>query len=247
MKNSLTIGRVFFAIAVIASGVLQLMRQDFVRLVPKLPSWVLSPALWATVSGGLLVCAGVALLVDKWRRFAVIVVGGLLLGVLLLYLPGVLANPSKGYVWTNLLKTLALLGGVFLLGREIENGETSKCCWLLGAVLLGTFLVVGGVQHFVYANFVEKLVPAWMPGRRSWVFVTGAALIAGGVGLVIPNTARTAALLMALMIFLWLLLHIPRALATWPEAGETAAIFEALATAGTALMLAGYRSKKSEP
>jgi uncharacterized membrane protein len=213
--------------------------------VPKLPSWIPSPAVWATVTGGVLVCAGIALLIDKQRRIAAAVVGLLLLGVLLLYLPGVVANPSKGYMWTNPFKTLALLGGVFLLGMGTTPGATSKRCWLLGAVLLGVFLVTGGVQHFVYADFVEQLVPAWMPGRRAWVFVTGTALVAGGIGLVVPRTAQLAALMVALMIFLWvLLLHIPRALAMWPDAGETAAIFEALAIAGTALIFAGCRSEK---
>lgn len=245
MKNSLPIGRVFFAIAVIASGLLQLLRQEFVRLVPKLPPWIPSPSLWAVVTGGVLVCAGIALLLDKQRRLAAMVVGALLLAVLLLYTPGVVANPSKGYVWTNPCKTLALLGGVVMLGIGAAGGAAANRRWLLGAVPLGLFLAVAGVQHFVYAGFVTQLVPAWMPGRHFWALLTGVALLAGGIGLVVPATMRLAALLSALMIFLWvLLLHIPRALTMWPDAGETAAIFEALATAGTALLVAGCRTQK---
>jgi len=249
--NSLTTGRVFFALATIGTGLLQMLRQDFVRLVPKLPGWIPSHEWCATVAGGILVCAGVALMTQKWVRMGAMVIGVFLFSVLLLYVPDVLANPSKGYVWTNPFKTLALLAGVFLLGMDAAKGAgagsdaTPTHGWLLGAVLLGAFLVIGGVQHFVYANFVEQLVPVWMPGRRIWVFITGAALIAGGVGMVIPVTAHLVARLAALMIFLWVwMLHVPRALATWPETGETAAIFEALALAGTALIVAGAERKR---
>jgi uncharacterized membrane protein len=254
--NNVTLGRLFFAIAMIASGVLQVVRHDFVRLVPKLPAWISPSTVWAIVSGAVLVCVGAAVWAEKWRRVAAVIVGLLLFAVLLLYLPGVLANPGKGYMWTNPLKTLALLGGAWLLASRVETapgatgvkwGATSKRGRLLAAVLLGAFLVVGGVQHFVYADFVEQLVPAWMPGRRSWVFVTGVALVAGGVGVVIPRTMRAAAPLVALMIFLWvLLLHIPRALAMWPDAGEIAGIFEALAISGTALLVAGRKMEKAD-
>ena len=54
MKNFTTIGRIFFGLAMTAFGLLQLGRQDFVRLVPKLPLWIAQPPGWAVASGGLL-------------------------------------------------------------------------------------------------------------------------------------------------------------------------------------------------
>ena len=69
---------------------------------------------------------------------------------------------------------------------------------------------------------------------------TGLALIAGGTGLLVPPTARLAATLSGVMIFLWvLMLHIPRALSGPNNANETAGVFEALAMSGIALMVAG--------
>lgn len=41
----------------------------------------------------------------------------------------------------------------------------------LAPLFLGGFLILGGIQHFVYADFVTKLVPAWIPGARFWVYV----------------------------------------------------------------------------
>lgn len=85
-------------------------------------------------------------------------------------------------------------------------------------------------------------MPAWIPGTRLWVYFTGIALIAGGVGILLPKTARLAAMaatMTGIMILLWvLLLHIPRALADLHVASETSGVFEALAMSGVAFMLA---------
>jgi uncharacterized membrane protein YphA (DoxX/SURF4 family) len=116
----------------------------------------------------------------------------------------------------------------------------------LGAVFLAVFLVVCGMQHFAYSDFVTTLVPSWIPGQRYWTYFTGVALIAGGAGILVPPTSRLAATLAAVMIFLWVLLvHIPRALAGPQHAGETAGVFEALALSGVALIVAGTRTPRS--
>lgn len=154
------------------------------------------------------------------------------------------ANPDidrpllRGFMWTNPLKCLALIGGAALLvGRGGFIGRLAPA----GAVFLAVFLVVCGLQHFVYADFVVALVPSWIPpGQRFWTYFTGLALVAGGVGILVPRTARRAASLSALMIFLWvLLLHIPRAVEGPQHVFETAGIFEALALSGVALIVAG--------
>ena len=115
LKNLGVVGRLFFGLALIGSGLLQLMRQDFVRLVPKLPLWVGRPDLWADVSGAILVAAGLAVAADRKRRPAAIGVAVLFFLVLLLFVPGVWANPLPGFMWTNPCKTLALLGTAILL------------------------------------------------------------------------------------------------------------------------------------
>jgi hypothetical protein len=63
--------------------------------------------------------------------------------------------------------------------------------------------------------------------------------------LLLPQTARLAAALSGLMIFLWVvLLHIPRALAAVAaqSRNEWTAVFEALAISGIAFVLAGSLS-----
>jgi uncharacterized membrane protein YphA (DoxX/SURF4 family) len=87
-------------------------------------------------------------------------------------------------------------------------------------------------------DFVMKLVPEWIPGSRYWAYFTGLALVAGGVGILVPRMSRLAATMVGIMILLWVvLLHIPRAIGLH-SAAETAAIFEALAMSGVAFLLA---------
>jgi uncharacterized membrane protein len=238
----MSVGRVFFGVGVAASGFLQLVTGDFVRLVPKLPAWIPAPSIWPYLFGVILVVAGLAILADRRTRTAAAAVGALiLLMVVFLCLPELVAAPGmerpylRGFMWTKPFKALALGGTAFLLAQ----GPSGKA---VIAALLAAFLVVCGVQHFVYNDFVAQMVPSWMPGRRFWAYFTGLALIAGGLGMLVPRTARLAAALSALMIFLWVLtLHIPRAVALPQHAFETAGIFEALALSGAALLVAATR------
>ena len=109
----------------------------------------------------------------------------------------------------------------------------------LGPSLLALFLTTCGIQHFVYADFVTTLVPGWMPAPRFWTYFAGVALVAGGIGILVPRTSRLAASLSALMVFLWVvLLHVPRAFAEANHANEAAGVCEALAISGVALLVA---------
>ncbi len=240
-----TLGRWFVGFAALASGLQQILLQNFVRLVPKLPGWVPAQPALACLVGAVLVVAGVALLSGKGVRVAAAVLAAMLfLMFLFLCLPQALSNPLAGFMWTNPAKTLALGGGALLLaGMAPGPAPVFKKLMPLAPVFLGIFLLICGIQHFVYAGFVDGMVPAWIPpGRRFWTCFSATALLAGGVGVLLPKTARLAATWVAIMIFLWvILLHIPRAAADWNNAGETSAIFEAMALSGIGLLVAGSR------
>lgn len=242
------LGNIFFGLGVMGSGIQQLITGKFVRLVPALPFWIPAHAVWPYLVGVALIISGLILAVSVKARVAAGVIGvALLLNFIIGHIPAILAAASHGYAWTNPLKVLALIGGTLLLisggggasSQHPGRGSGKENLSRVGRTLFAAFLIVGGVQHFVYADFVDTLIPTWITGARFWTYFAGSALIAGGTGLFIPRVARWAALLTGLMIFLWvILLHIPRAIADRTNAGETSAIFEALALSGVALIAA---------
>ena len=253
--NPLVVGRVLFGTAVAASGVLQIATGAMVRLVPKLPGWVPAPSILPYAVGVVFLAVGLAIVSGRMVRTAATVLAAMILAdVVLLYAPQMVVNPAlerpflRGFMWTNPLKCLALVGGAAILAArhpDRPRALTARGVARLepaAPVLMALFLIVCGLQHFAYAGFVTGMVPAFMPARPFWTYFTGVALIGGGAGMLVRRTARLAATLSAVMIFLWVwMLHLPRALAGPNHANETAGTFEALALSGVALLVSTVR------
>jgi len=249
MKSS-SIGRVFFGLSLCAFGILQFIYGDFVPgRAPAWPAGVPGRLAWAWVSGALLIAAGAAVISGKRARGPALLAGGMIfLWALVRHIPLVAANPH-GAVLTGVGKAVALCGGAFAIaGLPTEERWTNSGLVLVGRVCLGAFMILGGIQHFLYTQFVATLVPHWIPHPMFWAYFAGVALLAGGAGLLVTKTARLAAALSGVMIFLWVvLLHVPRALAALPaqRRNEWTAVFEALAFSGIALAIAGALGARS--
>lgn len=69
-------------------------------------------------------------------------------------------------------------------------------CWLAAAFYMGA-----GFLHFVHPAPYLKIMPPYIPWHLAMVYVSGAAEMAGGAGLLIPKLRRAAAWgLVALLI-----------------------------------------------
>lgn len=248
MQKLFDLGRVLLAGGIVAMGVRQLATGTFVRLVPVSPAESIAASPWAILSGGILAVSGVLLLLRQ-RRLNLVggAAAGGLLGLLFiaLYIPQLAANPGAGYVWTNPLKTLALIAGVALAAGvaapaapHSSSRRFLSVAWVLSWVFVSAFLLTCGIQHFHYAAFVDALVPAWIPlSPRFWTLFCGAALVAGGIGSAVPTTRRLAAMLSGVMILLWvLLLHLPRTM-EMKSLFEFDGALEAIALSGVAFLL----------
>lgn len=246
-------GRVLVGGGLAAFGVLQFIYGDFVtgRAAPWPAGWP-GQVLWAVVSGALMVVAGVAIVDGRRARPAGLLAGALVLvWALLRHVPAVLADPH-GIVLTSAGKALAIVGALSAVAgtaRPLERQAgpfaralNAQARWVtVSRWCLGVFLVIGGVQHFVYIAFAAGLVPAWVGHPREWAYAAGVALVAGGLGLLYRHTAPLAALLSGSMILSWVVLvHIPRVLgATAAQArNERTALVEALVMSGCAFVLA---------
>ena len=78
---------------------------------------------------------------------------------------------------------------------------------------MGVFYVAAGVTHFVATRFYLRAVPEYMPSPRALVLVSGVAEIAGGLGVILPDTRRAAAwglVLLLVAVFpanVWMAMH----------------------------------------
>jgi uncharacterized membrane protein len=237
----LRMGRLLFALSVVASGIYQLVTGHWVNLVPAHPSRLPTP--WQVyLLGVLLVLIGVALLVRRTVSAAAITLAALLLVLFFGFaLPLALAQPSTGFVWVDPLMELALLGGVSLAASSV-NRVFEKATRFV-PLALGVFLAYCGMAHFPYAKYVASLIPPWIPAHMFWTYFAAIALIAGGVGVLVPRTARLAATLSGVMLFSWVfLVHIPLAINTH-NVGEISRGFHALSDSAVAFMLAGTLRK----
>ncbi|PSQ84484.1 MAG: hypothetical protein BRD44_00850 [Bacteroidetes bacterium QS_7_67_15] len=56
--------------------------------------------------------------------------------------------------------------------------------------VLGGLFVVAGVLHFAAPGFYLAIMPPYLPQPRALVYISGAAEIAGGLGLLLPPPVR---------------------------------------------------------
>jgi len=83
----------------------------------------------------------------------------------------------------------------------------------VGRVVMGVVYVAAGVNHFLSPRMYEGIMPDYLPAHHELVLLSGAAEIAGGVGVLMPRTRRAAAwglvaLLVAVMpANVWMVQH----------------------------------------
>ncbi|MDB4924654.1 hypothetical protein [Mucilaginibacter sp.] len=259
MENYNKIWRSFFAICLIAIGIQQLIVGGFMPvIIPPSPIWLSGCIACVWVVSILLIVSSAAILFNiNARTIAVYLGAALLLLLLIFHIPYQLqTNLHFLGGWGNAFKILVLTGGAFVAALSLPKTEgAGRITNLLEKLLpAGRFffaitMVVFGITHFVYIQFVAMLVPAWTPWHIFWGYLAGVALIAGGLGIILNIQLRLAANVLGVIIFIWLItLHIPRAIAD-PYTGhgnEVVSVFEALGFSGIAFLIAANaKSRKA--
>jgi uncharacterized membrane protein YphA (DoxX/SURF4 family) len=256
LNRLIPVGRLFFAAGLIAIGIEHFIFGDFITgRAPAWPASLPGQTAWAWVSGFIIVAAGISVLTGRRTRVAMIGAALLIfLWAFLRHIPVVAADSLLGGSWTRAGKSLVFIGGCLVIAatspRESRRNPLlpaflarEDVSMLVGRICLGVFLLDSGIQHFMFTSFVASLLPAWFPGDPVfWARFAGVALIAGGLGLLVPWTARLAALLSAVMVFSWVwIVHVPR---TFTSVSDGIAVFEALAFSGLAFVIAGFLSRE---
>jgi len=261
MEKLLIAGRVMYALGVTGLGLQQFfypgIRPVFIpgyfeRIANAEPLVYL-------FSIGLILASGCILFKFKPKSASLILAVVFLLFFLFLHVPSnLIQNLISPGAWTNGLKILAFSGGALIIAGSFGEDEAEKPSALndslgklipLGRFFFGIMLIVFGIDHFLYAQFVATLVPEWIGGQMFWTYFAGIALMGSGVSLITKIKISLVSLLMGLMIFIWLfVLHIPRAVAMpdLDNGNELTSVFQALAFSGVGFVLACFYTTSNQ-
>ncbi|WP_026899107.1 DoxX family membrane protein [Daejeonella oryzae] len=109
-------------------------------------------------------------------------------------------------------------------------------------VLFAIPFAVFGVMHFMYAENMQGMVPAYIPGGVIWVYITGACLILAALALVINKFAKIAGYLLALMLLVFILtIHLPALLGG--DQNAMGSLLKDFSLMAAAMFVANFSSK----
>lgn len=101
------------------------------------------------------------------------------------------------------MKLLAILFTAFilsLLGTYIFQNDWNFL--FSGNFGMSVFLFFVGFSHFKFQKGMTMMIPDFIPGKLFWVYFTGIAEIAAGIGLLFPSIRELTAVLLVLFYIL---------------------------------------------
>jgi uncharacterized membrane protein len=219
-----------FAIGMIGLGVLALIYGDFALVWQPVAPWVPGRTALAYASGVLMLLCGVGLLFNATVAWSIRILFPYLIIWALLKVPALFVTPGVEGVWLGLGElTVLLSGGWVLFARLSGLPDNSPLAFLTGdssiriaRILFAVSLIPIGLSHIVYLQGTAEFVPAWLPFRTGWAYLTGAGHIAAGLGVLFSVLPRAAAwaeagMLSVFTILVWIpaILAAPRTRLPW--------------------------------
>lgn len=223
-----------YLLGIAALAVYSFVKGDFAMTrPPQLPEILqgINPAM-AYISGALLLISVFAFYLNRYQAAALLTIANL---IFWLATTRHIFNLWRDHI--NGFKTLWLIGGALLVLTSMDAYQKhhKKVLWF-NLIILFLFFVDCAVAHFQYAGFVQTMIPSFIPFPLFFTYFAAVCLMLGGVGLLIPQTQKLAALLSGIQIAGWfILLHVPRALTIGGD--EWIGVGESLAVSGICFMI----------
>lgn len=86
----------------------------------------------------------------------------------------------------------------------------------ISLIVLAIAFVIAGANHFRSPEVYLSMMPPWLPAHGWLNWISGAAEIAGGIGVLIPRTRRAAGIGLILLLIAVFPANIQIALNGWP-------------------------------
>lgn len=165
-------------------------------MAPMVPRWLPWHLFWIYFFGVALLAAAVSLILWRCVRWsAPLLAVFFFIIVLTLDVPGIPALPHDRFFWILTVRETSFGSGAMVLAATLWGKPFFQ---RLGRGIVGLITIFYAVEHFLHPHHVvgvplEKITPAWWPAPVLLAYLVGAALLAGGAGLLFPRTARIAA------------------------------------------------------
>jgi uncharacterized membrane protein len=198
-------------------------------------------------SGVIMLLTGAGLLFRTTAAWSIRILFPYLILWLLLKVPAVVVAPQMEAVWLGIGELAMLMAGGWVLFASLARIEKrSMLAFAAGErgiamarILFAVALIPVGLSHIVYVKQTVELVPAWLPFRTAWAYLTGVGQMACGVGLLLSIFPRVAAIAEAGMLTLFtLLVWLPAILAKPAQRMPWTAFFISWAIASAAWVIA---------
>ena len=198
-----------FAIPLAVFGALHLSGVDLV--IGGVPSYMPWRLFWAYLVGIGLLLASLSIATKIQVRWSGLLFGIMMfLFVVLLDIPGALADPRNRFAWTLAIRELSFAGGGWILAGHAMRGPVGSKLITVGRLLIAIAALFFGVEHFLHPAAcpgvpLAKLMPAWIPGRLLIGYLTGAILLVAGASILLAKKTRMSATYLGTWILLLVL------------------------------------------
>jgi uncharacterized membrane protein len=251
-----SLGHAVFAAALMALGILTVIKGNFVACWQPAPKSVPAREVLVYLCAFICLASGIGVL---WQRSAAaalrMLLASLLLWMLLVRVPGIFHAPANEGSWFPAGETAVILAGAWVLyawfaadwesdwDRQRLAFATGDKGVRIARVCFGLALIPFGVGHFVYLKETAAMVPGWLPWHVAWTYFFGCTFIAAGVAVLIGAYARLAAALSALQMGMFtLLVWIPIVVALTKDTYQWSETIDSFALTAAAWVVAdSYR------
>jgi uncharacterized membrane protein len=213
--NQRTLARLFFAVTMIAIGMVGVAGGGFAPIWRPVPHGFPARDLLAYLSTLVSLVTGVGLLVKRTAAASALILFLVFLAWVILFKgPFVLQAPLVEGTYQSIGENLVWVAAAWLIyGWSVEPNSKWNLGMLSGPVgqhaayvLYGLALVAFGFSHFAYLELTAPLVPQWMQAPVFWAYLTGSIYLLSGFALLSVAAARAGAALAAINITLITLL-----------------------------------------
>ena len=231
-KPGSDLGRHFFGVAILASGLITLIWHDLGaghRL-----RYIVYVAAAAQILGG------AALQFRPIAKTGAAFLGAAHLFFVLRCVPGIVAAPLVYNSWGNFFEQFSLLSGVALAYATLSSTSPAQALARIGRILFGLCTVSFALEQAFYLKATAGFVPKWIPpSQMFWAVATTVFFALAAVALVSGRMALLASrLLTAMLVSFGVLVWVPLVISDVRNHNNWDEIAETLAIAGAAWILA---------